>query len=41
MKPLYQELPFAVDNYINFYREDLPHFYRAVALSPRNRNHVY
>ena len=26
MKPLYQELPFAVDNYINFYREDLPHF---------------
>ena len=36
MKPLYQELPFAVDNYINFYRED-----RAVALSPRNRNHVY
>ena len=24
MKPLYQELPFAVDNYINFYREDLP-----------------
>ena len=26
MKPLYQELPFAVDSYINFYREDLPHF---------------
>lgn len=26
MKPLYQELPFTVDNYINFYREDLPHF---------------
>ena len=21
MKPLYQELPFAVDSYINFYRE--------------------
>lgn len=26
MKPLYQELPFTVDNYINFYREDLPYF---------------
>ena len=26
MKPLYQELPFSVENYINFYREDLPYF---------------
>lgn len=26
MKPLYQELPFSVENYINFYKEDLPHF---------------
>lgn len=26
MKPLYRELPFTVDNYINFYREDLPYF---------------
>ena len=34
------ELPFAVDNYINFYQEDLPILHRAVALS-RNRNHVY
>lgn len=26
MKPLYQELPFSVEHYINFYREDLPYF---------------
>ena len=26
MKPLYQELPFSVENHINFYKEDLPHF---------------
>lgn len=26
MKPLYQELPFVTDNYINVYKEDLPHF---------------
>lgn len=26
MKPLYQDLPFVADKYVNFYREDLPHF---------------
>lgn len=26
MKPLYQELPFTNASYINFYKEDLPHF---------------
>lgn len=26
MKPLYQELPFIDKSYINFYKEDLPHF---------------
>lgn len=26
MKPLYQELPFTTASYINFYKEDLPHF---------------
>lgn len=26
MIPLYQELPFTSNSYINFYKEDLPHF---------------
>ena len=26
MEPLYQELPFSMEYYINFYREDLPYF---------------